>query len=82
MKPNEKSGAVVVHPSTRVGFARERQRKAAEIENGAERRSFLTEALAKYRIWANSLGVAPQRIARDVAALEAELLRDDQRRRA
>ena len=79
---NEKSATVVVHPSTTIGYARERLRKAAEIEDGAERRSFLTQALAKYRIWANSIGVAPHRISRDIAALEAELLRDDQRRRA
>jgi len=79
--PNDRSAAVVViHPSTRVGYAKERLRKAAEMTD-AERRKFLTEALAKYRTWARGLGVEPYRIEADVAILTSELFPDPQRRR-
>lgn len=76
------TASVVVLASTRRAYAAERLRKAAEIEDDAERRKFLEEAIAKFHAWSSGLGVARHRIAADIAALRNELVHDERRLRA
>jgi hypothetical protein len=63
---------IIVHPSTRQGFAAERLRKAAQIQQMSARHGFLGEALERYRAWAITLGVPPHMISKDVAILRGQ----------
>jgi hypothetical protein len=76
------SATIVVHPSTRRGFAAERLRNAAQIEDATERANFLDEALAKFAAWSEGIGVAPHKIQADVAILRCEFFPPPQRRQA
>jgi hypothetical protein len=73
---------IVVHPSTRRGYAAERLRKAAQIEDVAERQEFLEQALEKYRAWALGLGAAQHKVSADIATLRSEFFPRPQRRLA
>jgi hypothetical protein len=73
---------VVVHPNSRRAYAAERLRKAAEIEDIAQRQEFLETAVAKYGAWAAGLGVLPHRISADLAILRCQLLPPRQRLQA
>lgn len=63
---------ITVHPSSRKAYAAERLRKAAQIEDVAQRQEFLETALAKYAAWSTNLGVPPHKVCADVAILRCQ----------
>jgi hypothetical protein len=80
MMRNE-TAKIVVHPRTRDGYAAERLRKAAVMDD-SERQKFLEQALEKYRAWSLNLGALPHKISADVAILRCEFFPEPQKRRA